>query len=91
MRRRFPLALAAALSAPLFLGGCTAAGVVNALTSSAGYAVETNIRYAPGPRGTLDLYVPDGAGATAPVVVFFYGGSWDSGSKDLYQIGRAHV
>lgn len=84
MGRKTALALAAGLAALLPLGGCTAAGVVNALTSSAGYRVEQNIRYADGPRGTLDLYVPAKAGATAPVVVFFYGGSWDSGSKDLY-------
>ena len=89
LRRRLSLVVAflATLGA---LAGCSAAGIVNALTSGAGYRVEANLRYAEGPRGTLDLYVPAQAGPTAPVVVFFYGGSWDSGSKDLYLfVGQA--
>ena len=32
----------------------------------------------------LDIYVPDGLKQPAPVILFFYGGNWDSGSKDLY-------
>jgi len=35
------------------------------------------------PRQKLDIYRPDGAGP-APVVVFFYGGAWNSGSKAMY-------
>ncbi|RIY02183.1 alpha/beta hydrolase [Aureimonas flava] len=38
----------------------------------------------PGERGTFDLYVPDTATASTPIVVFFYGGSWDSGFKAIY-------
>ncbi|WP_245318828.1 alpha/beta hydrolase [Consotaella salsifontis] len=41
-------------------------------------------RYGPGERGLYDLYIPDRANARTPLVVFLYGGSWDSGSKDLY-------
>lgn len=37
-----------------------------------------------GPR--LDVYSPDGLDDAAPVVVFFYGGRWQSGSKDLYRL-----
>ena len=42
--------------------------------------------YAQGPRGRLDLYAPrrSPAGAGLPVIIFFYGGSWNSGSKDGY-------
>jgi acetyl esterase/lipase len=41
-------------------------------------------------RNKLDVYVPVAAGETAPVLVFFYGGSWDSGSKDDYAfVGQA--
>ncbi len=43
-----------------------------------------DLRYGPGERGTFDLYVPAGAGPSTPIVVFIYGGSWDSGSKSLY-------
>ncbi len=73
-----------------FLSACSAGpAVLNALTSRSGYS-ETTLRYAPGERGTMDLYVPDGASDRTPVVVFFYGGSWDSGSKAIYRfVGQA--
>ncbi|BDA86066.1 hypothetical protein Sa4125_36080 [Aureimonas sp. SA4125] len=58
--------------------------MLNAVTSSAGYSVTNDIRYGAGDRGTYDLYVPDDADGQTPVVVFFYGGGWDSGSKDIY-------
>ncbi|WP_062014135.1 alpha/beta hydrolase [Aureimonas sp. AU4] len=66
------------------LSGCSGPAVLNALTSRDGFETARSVRYAPGPRGTFDLYVPEGAGPQTPVVVFFYGGSWDSGSKSLY-------
>lgn len=47
--------------------------------------VARGVAYGSGPRQAMDVYAPDlAAGATAPVLVFFYGGGWDSGSKDLY-------
>jgi acetyl esterase/lipase len=39
--------------------------------------------YGEGPRHKLDVYRPRHA-TKAPVVVFFYGGSWQGGSRDLY-------
>lgn len=46
--------------------------------------------YGAGPRRGLDLYVPDAAPADAPLLVFFYGGRWESGSKELYPfVGQA--
>lgn len=45
--------------------------------------------YSEGPRQKLDVYKPRHA-AKAPVVVFFYGGSWQRGSRDLYRfVGTA--
>ena len=76
--------LAALLAAALLLSACSGAAVLNALTSRAGYRIERAIRYMPGERGTYDLYVPDGASAATPAVVFIYGGSWDSGTKEMY-------
>ena len=42
----------------------------------------------PDPRQRLDVWVPGGApeqsGAKLPVIVFFYGGSWNSGLRDGY-------
>lgn len=48
--------------------------------------------YGRGPRQSLDIWVPEGAreGDRLPVVVFFYGGSWDSGDRESYGFaGRA--
>jgi len=36
------------------------------------------------PRQRLDVYAPKGAAGALPVVVFFYGGSWNSGLRDGY-------
>lgn len=41
--------------------------------------------YGPDPRQTIDLYVPREQSSTPrPIIVFIYGGSWSSGSKDGY-------
>jgi len=46
--------------------------------------------YGVGPRQRLDVYAPRGAKGQAPVAVFFYGGSWDSGRRQDYNwVGRA--
>ncbi|RAK65633.1 alpha/beta hydrolase [Phenylobacterium kunshanense] len=46
--------------------------------------------YGAGPRQMLDVYAPRGARGQAPVAVFFYGGSWDSGRRQDYNwVGRA--
>jgi acetyl esterase/lipase len=48
--------------------------------------------YGHGPRQSLDIWVPDHAKADdrLPVIVFFYGGGWDSGDRESYGFaGRA--
>lgn len=53
-----------------------------------GVTVTADNMFRPGERGMLDVYRPRGA-AGAPVVVFFYGGSWQMGSRGLYEfIGK---
>jgi acetyl esterase/lipase len=47
-------------------------------------ALTTSIAYAKGARHTLDVCRPQSATA-APVIVFFYGGGWRSGSKRTYR------
>ena len=47
-------------------------------------ALTTSIAYAKGARHTLDVCRPTSATA-APVIVFFYGGGWRSGSKRTYR------
>jgi acetyl esterase/lipase len=87
--RRLGGALAVALVASP-LAGCSGTAVVNALTPKNGYSLQQDLSYGAGPRRRLDLYVPDGVGTDAPVLVFFYGGNWQNGSKDLYRfVGQA--
>lgn len=45
--------------------------------------VARGLAYGDDPRQTMDVYAPIGA-RDLPVVVFFYGGGWDSGSRDVY-------
>lgn len=67
-------------------------GLLNALTSRRGYRIQRSVAYGPLDRQNLDLYVPDAVAPSAPVVVFIHGGSWDSGSKDLYTfVGQSLV
>lgn len=52
--------------------------------------VARGVAYGAGPRQQLDVYAPRGAKGEAPVAVFFYGGSWDSGRRQDYNwVGRA--
>jgi acetyl esterase/lipase len=68
----------------LLLSACSPADLVNLLTPSGGYSVSRDIAYGPQARQRLDLYEPAAPAADGAMVVFFYGGSWDSGSKDDY-------
>lgn len=73
----------------LLLNACSLADALNATISRDGYAVVRDIAYGSEERQKLDLYVPDHH-PNAPVIVFFYGGSWQQGSKDDYRfLGQA--
>lgn len=45
--------------------------------------VVRDLAYGPHSRHRMDLYAP-GAGGPFPTLVFFYGGGWDSGSREDY-------
>jgi steroid 5-alpha reductase family enzyme/acetyl esterase/lipase len=75
--------------ATLLLASCSPATVLNLLAPSQSVEITRSIPYGEGARRTLDVYRPSAATA-APVVVFFYGGSWQSGSKEIYRfVGTA--
>ena len=67
------------------VAGCSPLGALNALGPRDGGAgrVAKGLAYGADDRQRFDLYAPTG-GADLPVVVFFYGGGWDSGSRDVY-------
>lgn len=72
------------------LAACSPINVLNALTPESTFTRVSDIAYGRDPRNKLDVYTPVKAPANAPVVVFFYGGSWNSGSKTDYTfVGEA--
>ena len=66
------------------LSGCSPATLLNATVSRQGFTREADIAYGTDARQKLDLYRPDTPRADGKTVIFFYGGSWESGSKDDY-------
>jgi len=66
------------------LGGCSPAAILNTTVPKKGYTLQAGIPYGDGPRRTLDLYTSDRPHADGRTVIFFHGGSWDSGKKGDY-------
>jgi acetyl esterase/lipase len=80
--------LAAVLGA--MLAACSPISVLNLAVPRTGYHVVRDLAYGADPRQKLDLYIPDTHAAKMPVILFFYGGSWESGTKALYlALGQA--
>ena len=67
------------------LAACSPALLIDLVVPHGGYHVQHDLAYGPDPRQKLDIYVPDKLTAPAPVILFFYGGSWKGGSKSLYR------
>ncbi|MHC8365045.1 alpha/beta hydrolase [Pseudomonas sp. ZT5P21] len=63
---------------------CSPLKLLNALTPDGSFDKTEGIAYGDDPRQKLDVYVPRHPAENAPVVVFFYGGSWNSGSRGDY-------
>jgi acetyl esterase/lipase len=58
--------------------------VINLLVPRAGYRIHRGVAYGADPRQKLNVYVPSGLTAPAPVVLFFYGGGWQGGNRNDY-------
>ncbi len=74
------------------LVGCSPVTALNAMAPSGTHAVLADIAYGSGPREKLDVYRPTARAPRNgfPVVVFFYGGSWNSGERaDFAFVGEA--
>ncbi|MDR7272860.1 acetyl esterase/lipase [Pelomonas saccharophila] len=80
------LFLLAALLLGAVLVACAPVATLNALTPGNTHTVTTDQAYGPGPRQLLDIYRPARAAPRGgwPVVVFFYGGSWNRGKRSDY-------
>ena len=71
------------------LAACSPAYLLNDLTPGGAVRRTADVAYAPGPRHTLDVYRPAADRPGAPLVVYLYGGNWQTGEKGIYEfLGR---
>lgn len=79
----------------LLVTGCTQVGlgIANIPAKFSDIEIKKDIAYGDQDWQKLDLYIPENAKAdNAPVLVFFYGGRWTDGSKDMYKfVGHAYA
>ncbi len=71
------------------LAACSPVKLLNATIPSSGYKKTSGIAYGQDARQVLDVYVPADTDKASiankrPVVVFFYGGSWQNGDRANY-------
>lgn len=68
---------------------CTSSAITSGVppwATARDYTLTADIRYSDGARHELDVYVPSNVdGAVRPVVVFFYGGGWETGRRERYR------
>ena len=76
--------VALAVLAMGLLAACSPLTLLNGAVPDDASRVTPGLAYGPLPRQRLDVYRPPGAGR-APVVVFFYGGSWRDGQRADYR------
>ena len=84
--------LLAALGLAGSLAACSPATALNALAPARTHTLTGPVPYGSGPRQVLDVYRPTMPAPRGgwPVVVFFYGGSWNSGQRGDYAfVGEA--
>jgi acetyl esterase/lipase len=78
------LILTAGIAIVVGLGACAPLTLLNAVTPASSYEKSADIAYGDDPRQRLDVYTPVKTSSPAPVVVFFYGGSWNKGERADY-------
>ena len=75
---------------PALLSACSAVDILNATVASDTYRRTEGLTYGPDVRQAVDVYQPKTAVVGAPMVVFFYGGSWSMGARGDYRfVGEA--
>lgn len=78
------IARVSGLVAIVLLAACSPLTVVNGLVSTDGLATTRDIPYGSHGRQMLDVHRPTGIADGLPIVVFFYGGSWQGGQRQDY-------
>lgn len=81
----------AVLSLSFMASACTQAGVfaVNAPTSFMSMTRLANVSYGDEKSQNLDIYIPLEVNEDTPVLMYLYGGGWNSGSKNIYKFMAA--
>jgi acetyl esterase/lipase len=73
----------------IFLSACSPLSLVNLTSPSGHYEKNSDVAYGEENRQKLDIYTPKEVSSQQDenkvLVIFFYGGSWDSGSKEKYK------
>ena len=90
--KHLTLWIALLLATLVLLAACSPLPVLTGVRARGTESVEPGVRYGEGPRRQLDIHTPASAAPPGgwPVVVFFYGGSWNSGSRaDYHFVGEA--
>jgi acetyl esterase/lipase len=83
-------AIAASLLVVGGLTACSPLSVINAVSTGNALQADADVAYGLKARQRLDVYRPASASNSSPVIVFFYGGNWTSGSREDYAfVGRA--
>ena len=79
-------ALVGLLIALVSAAGCSRLGAFNAVVPKDGgvKVAASAVAYGTDPRQKLDIFVPSEASPSKGVIVFFYGGSWNSGDRGDY-------
>lgn len=74
-----------ALALTLGMSACRKIDLLDLAVPVYSYHAQRNLAYGKKERQQLDIYMPSGAAAPAPVILFFYGGSWQRGAKEDYR------
>jgi acetyl esterase/lipase len=67
----------------IWISGCSGTEILNIVNRAGHYQTAKDVAYGPHQRQQLDIYQPHEP-ANACLIVFVYGGGWDSGSKAQY-------
>lgn len=78
------VAVAACLSLLALLPACAPVDMLNATVPTHDLTIVRDARYGKDPRQRLDIYVPRSPSPNTPVIIFFYGGGWQTGEKSDY-------
>jgi acetyl esterase/lipase len=66
------------------LAACAPVDILNATIPTRDLTITRDIAYGDKEKQRLDVYVPKTLKPNAPVIVFFYGGAWQTGDKKDY-------